>query len=133
MSALHRAEQSKCSRSLLLATILASTLLDAPTPPELIDKAQKNVAVQRMAERTKIRLLRSVPEGELSQFLYGPATYDRFRDKLLPIAALLTRRTVGDHHAMPVPKPLWGVYYLTRQFRLAAKAIYFILRRYHVS
>jgi hypothetical protein len=31
----------------------------------------------------------------------------------------MTTRTVGDYQAMPLPKSLWGLYYLTRPFPLA--------------
>jgi hypothetical protein len=119
---LARAERSYCLRPLQLATFLASTLLDAPAPQKLIDKAQENPAVRVLAEKSRARMLCSAPTGELIDFLNGLNTHDRMRNRLLPVATLLTTRTVGDYNAMPLPKSLWGVYYVTRPFRLAAKA-----------
>jgi hypothetical protein len=125
---LSRAERSNCSRSLQLAIVLASTLLDAPAPTELIEKARGNFAIRQLAEKVKLRMLRPVPEGELRQFLDGLNTHDRLSDKLWPVVALLTTRTVGDYRAMPLPKLLWGMYYVTRPFRLMTKAAEMIVR-----
>jgi Uncharacterised nucleotidyltransferase len=124
-----RAEQANSSRPLLLATLLASTLLDAPAAPELIDKARNNSAVRALAEKAQLRMRRTAPEGELGTFLDGLNTHDRMTHRLSPIGTLLTTRTVGDHRAMPLPKSLWGLYYLTRPFRLATKAAEMILSR----
>jgi hypothetical protein len=126
---LDRAYRSHSARPLLLAILLASTLLDAPAPKELIDKAHNNSAVRALAEEARLRMLRTAPQGELFEFLDSLNTHDRLRDRLWPFATLLTTRTVGDHQAMPLPKPLWGIYYLTRPFRLAGKAVEMILGR----
>jgi hypothetical protein len=83
----------------------------------------KNSAVRNLVEEAKLRMLRTVPEGELKFFLNGLKVPDRLRHRLLAIASLLTTRTVGDYEAMPLPKSLWGLYYLTRPFRLAGKML----------
>jgi hypothetical protein len=127
VSVLARAERSYCSRPLQLAMFLASSLLDAPAPQRLIDKAQENPAVRALAEKARSRLLCSGPTGELTDFLNGLNTHDRMRHRLLPVATLLTTRTVGDYEAMPLPKSLWNLYYVTRPFRLAAKAAQLVI------
>jgi hypothetical protein len=118
-----RAQRSHSSRPLLLAIELASTLLDAPAPAALIDRTFKNSPVRALAEEAKLRMLRAVPEEELEEFLNSLNTHDRLRHRLWPIATLLTTRTVSDYRSMPLPKSLWGIYYLTRPFRLAAKIV----------
>jgi hypothetical protein len=126
---LDRAQRSHSSRPLLLAIALASALLDAPAPAPLIDRAWKNSAVRALAEEAKLRMLRVVPEEELVEFLNSLSTHDRLRHRLWPVMTLLTTRTVSDYRAMPLPKPLWGIYYLTRPFRLTAKALKMIAPR----
>ena len=128
LALIDRAEKSNSCRPFLLATFLASTLLDAPAPQELIDKARNNTAVRALAEMTQRRMLRTTPEGEFRQFLNGLNTRDRFRHRLWPVATLLTTRTVGDYQAMPLPKALWGLYYVTRPFRLVAKGAGLLVR-----
>jgi Uncharacterised nucleotidyltransferase len=125
---LDRAQRANSSRPLLLAIALASTLLEAPAPKALVDRAWEDSAVRALAEEAKLRMLRAVPERgvpeeELGEFLKGLKTHDRLGDRLWPIATLLTTRTVGDYRAMPLPKSLWGIYYLTRPFRLAMKVV----------
>jgi hypothetical protein len=95
----------------------------------LIEKGTGNSAVQLLAEKAKQRMLRAIPEGELRQFLDGLSAHDLLRHKLLPVLTLITTRTVGDYQAMPLPKLLWGVYYVTRPFRLMKKAAKMIVRR----
>jgi hypothetical protein len=123
LAILDRARRSHSSRPLLLAISLASTLLDAPAPIALLDRAQNDLSVRRLAEEAKLRMQQSVREEELAEFLNSLKTHDRLRHRLLPIATLLTTRTVSDYLAMPLPKSLWGLYYLTRPFRLANKMV----------
>ena len=127
VAVLDRAQRSHSSRALLLAIDLASTLLDAPAPAALIDRTCKNSAIRALAEEAKLRMLRAVPEEELGEFLNSLNTHDRLRHRLWPIATLLTTRTVSDYQSMPLPKSLWGIYYLTRPFRLASKIVKILL------
>ena len=126
---LDRAERSHCSRSLQLAMLLASALLDAPVPQKLIAKARNNSAIRALADKAQRRMLCTAPVGELREFLNGLNTHDRLRHRLWPVARLLTTRTVGDYQAMPLPKSLWSLYYATRPFRLTAKGAELLVRR----
>lgn len=123
-----RAQRSHSSRQLLLAIVLASTLLDAPAPVELIGRVRDDSTVQSLANKARLRMLRPEPIG-LWEFVYGLGTHDRLRHRLLPIATLLTTRTVGDYQAMPLPKSLWGIYYFIHPFRLANQMVKFIFRK----
>jgi hypothetical protein len=129
MAVLDRAQRSHCSRPLLLAFLLASTLLNAPAPAHLIHKAINSAAVRALAQKAQIRMLNKTRSGELDEFRNSLNTHDRLRDRLWPVATLLATRTVGDYEAMPLPKSLWGLYYMTRPFRLAGKLAELIMRR----
>ena len=118
---LDRARRVHCSRQLLLAIFLATSLLDAPAPVELIDKARNDSAIQSLAKKAQLRMLRSAPEGELAEFLNGLNTDDRLTQRLRRVVISLTTRTVGDYKAMPLPKSFWGLYYFIRPLRLAGK------------
>ncbi len=130
VAVLDRAQQSHCSRSLLLAIALASTLLDAPAPAALVGRAWKDSAIRALAQEAKLRMLHTVLEGELGEFLNGLNTADRLTQRLRRVAILLTTRTVGDYKAFPLPKSLWGIYYFTRPFRLASK-VPGMIRKFH--
>jgi hypothetical protein len=114
---LERAARSHSSRQLLLAIELAATMLDAPVPAELLNQARNSSAVQSLAWRAREGMLLTAPKGSW-EFRFGLNTHDKWLHRLLPIKAFLMTRTVGDHQAMPLPKSLWGLYYLTRPFRL---------------
>jgi hypothetical protein len=124
---LDRAHRFHSLRSLLLAINLASTLLGAPAPANVIETARANSAVRALSEKARSRMLRTTPQGELRVFLDSLYTHDRLRHRLWPIATLITTRTVADYQAMPLPKPVWGIYYLTRPFRFACKAVAMML------
>jgi Uncharacterised nucleotidyltransferase len=117
----HRAERAHSSRPLLLAMFLASTMLDAPAPTELIIKARESSAVQALVEKAHLEMLRPPSQGDLGEFLWGLKTHDLLRHRLRPLTELAVTRTVNDYWAMPLPKTLWGVYYLTRPFRIAGR------------
>ena len=93
-------------------------MLDAPAPAELLDRARYSPAVQSLARQAREGMLLTAPKRSW-EFRFGLNTHDKFLHRLLPIKAFLTTRTVGDHQAMPLPKSLWGLYYLTRPVRLA--------------
>jgi Uncharacterised nucleotidyltransferase len=117
-----RAHRAHSSRSLLLAIFLAVTLLEAPAPVDLIERARNNPAIRALADKARLRMLSMAQQGELEEFIGGLDTHDKLRHRLWPIATLLVTRTVGDYRTMPLPKSLWGIYYVTRPFRLASKA-----------
>ena len=123
-----RAQRALSSRALLLAILLARNLLDAPAPDFLVDKARSDARIVALAQEAEIRMLQSAPSGELADFLGTLKTHDRLGHQFWPIITLLTTRTVADHQAMPLPKSLWGAYYMTRPFRLASKAARLVLR-----
>jgi Uncharacterised nucleotidyltransferase len=117
LAILERAARSHSSRQLLLAIELAATMLDAPVPAELLNQARNSSAVQSLAWRAREGMLLTAAKGSW-EFRFGLNTHDKWLHRLLPIKAFLMTRTVGDHQAMPLPKSLWGLYYLTRPFRL---------------
>jgi hypothetical protein len=123
-----RAQRSQCMRPLLLAITLASALLDAPAPLNLVHLARNNSAVRKLADKAQLKMLQTSPEAEIEQFFNGLNTYDRFTQRLRPIVTLLCTRSVGDYQAMPLPKSLWGLYYITRPFRLAGEIAGMMLR-----
>ena len=122
-----RAQQARSSRPLLLANFLAFTLLDAPAPAELVDKARSNRAVRALAEKSELAMLRPPSEGDLGEFLQGLNTHDLLRDRIWPVATLLVTRTVNDYQAMPLPKSLWGAYHLIRPFRLLGRIVQMLI------
>src|SRR5262249_10526623 len=90
---IERAEQANSSRSLLLGSLLAHILLDAPAPLGLVSKARDDSVVQILTEEIRSRMRGNAPAEEFEEFLNGPNT-DKLRHRFWPLARLLTTRTV---------------------------------------
>jgi putative nucleotidyltransferase-like protein len=121
-----QAQRARSSQPLLLAVFLASSLLDAPAPAELVIKAGDNAAVRALAEKARLGMLHPTSQGDFGEFLTGLSTYDLWRHRLWPVVSLFMTRTINDHWAMPLPKPFWCLYYLTRPFRLAGRIVHML-------
>jgi hypothetical protein len=107
------------SRAILLPILLSADWLDAPVPSELLARARRDDAVRRLAEEVQARLTSPGTEGPVQEFLHELAAEERLAHRMRRIGTSLTSRTVGDYQALPLPRWLWSVYYLTRPFRLA--------------
>lgn len=119
-----RARLQHCGDAVLLGCAMAVGLLETPVPPVLSAAVSGNLRVQRIAAS----LIAGMREG-LADF---PATkthlvdldlcerrFDRFRFLL----GLAVTPTPGDYRALPLPRALWGAYYLTRPFRQVLKFV----------
>jgi hypothetical protein len=99
----------------------------------LLQSSSRRPVIIRLYERwqRKLNLECSAPheKEKFREFLNGMNTHDRLRHRLWPLATLLSTRTVGDYESMPLPRAFWGIYYLTRPFRLASKVAGKIVRK----
>src|SRR5262249_55863037 len=98
-------------------------LLGTRVDPDLLKMAE-NDAQARSAAKDLIRQIRSeypIPasDRELGDFDLCETRSQRAR----AIGKLLVTRTAGDYRFMPLPRPLWPIYYVVRPFRLASKAM----------
>lgn len=123
-AAIHRRARAQgCGDAVLLGCAMALELLETPVPPVLQGP---------IAASTRVRALAAFLAGELRRGLPLPAPERHFSDfhlcdsrldKLKAVMRLVLTRTTGDYEAMKLPQALWSVYYATRPFRLAAKAL----------
>jgi hypothetical protein len=123
-----RAKAQGCGDAVLLGCAMALELLEMPVP---------QVLQHSIAASTRVRALASSLSHGLRQGLPLPAPDRNFSDfhlcdsrldKLKAVIRLVLTRTTGDYEAMKLPQALWPVYYATRPFRLAAKALAAVLR-----
>ncbi|MBI3198435.1 MAG: nucleotidyltransferase family protein [Rhodospirillales bacterium] len=118
-----RARARGCGDAILLGCAMALELLEVPVPP---------VLEAPIAASARVGALTAVLSRELRQGLPLPAPERHFSDfhlcdsrldKLKAVMRLVLTRTTGDYEAMKLPQALWSVYYVTRPFRLAVKAL----------
>ncbi|MEX0833316.1 MAG: nucleotidyltransferase family protein [Actinomycetota bacterium] len=121
-----RASAAGVRRMLRLAIFLASDLLHAEIPAEIVADARSDPAVTRLADRIRHRLFSS-PRRTDEDFPFEPMhleMLDRPADRARYIAGLAFTPTAGDWETVSLTSPLSFLYYLLRPFRLAAKHLF---------
>ena len=123
-TAVHRRARAQgCGNTVLLGCALALELLGTPVPSEMAGLIARSPRVPALAAG----LARKLRAGELESLEEENFTdfnlCDSRLDKLKAVLRLAVMRTSGDYEAMKLPQALWPVYYATRPFRLAAKAL----------
>ncbi len=118
-----RAHARGCGDAVLLGCMLCRDLFDVAVPDVLAREVASNVRVARLASRIVARLRQGTPPSAKVENFADFDLCDRAMDRLVARLRLTLTPTVSDHHAWPLPRPFWRLYYLTRPFRLAAKAV----------
>ena len=122
-AAIHcRAEARGCGGCVILGALLARDLLGIDLPPALGSLAAADRRSTRKAAALISRLELGLPEPESLPNFSDLDLCDRQLDRVKAVLGLAFTPTAGDYSAMPLPPALWGLYRLTRPFRLAAKA-----------
>ena len=122
-----RSDRKHCGNPVLQGCTLASNLLDAPVDEELLAYADREPAVEALADAAVKRMMdppaaaaaASTPED----FLGGLDLCETWIQKARILWGLASTRTTGDYEAMPLPPALWRLYHLSRPFRLGIKAL----------
>lgn len=122
--AIHRrAKAHGCGNAVLLAGAMAEELLETSLPPALGQLIDGSAHVAALAGRLSRRLREGLPEAEMERNFSDFHLCDKRIDRLKGAIRLAVTRTSGDYEAIRLPPALWPAYYVTRPFRLAAKAL----------
>ena len=112
-----QAENLGSERMLLLGLLLATDLLRAPLPDEILRRVRADPAAQSLAEQVYGRLFAEAdqPEGVVRHFVFRTKVRERRRDRASSCLYLL-RRTVTpnarDRALIRLPGPLGFLYYV---------------------
>ncbi|HZQ02107.1 MAG TPA: nucleotidyltransferase family protein [Reyranella sp.] len=118
-----RARAAGCGGSVTLGAALAERVLDLELPGDLARLVQADRRAQTRAEALLAGLRAGPPPGDAALPNFSDiGLCDRPFDKAKAVLQLAFTPTVSDHGALPLPRPLWPLYYVTRPVRLAAKA-----------
>jgi hypothetical protein len=122
---LNLAEQSDCTRAILLGCLMARLFLDTPLPGELSGRLQKDGAVQRLAtEAIGWRAKNSLRKITFSQrLLLHLRIKSSWRGKLRLIQSLFFTPKRGDRKLVDLPSGLRGLYLLLRPLRILFKVL----------
>ena len=120
-----RADRNSRGRPILVGLSLAAELLSVRVDTKLLEQAELDPAVRAHVELAVHRMMHlttaksSILEKELGKL----EMCETWFDKLNAVWVLTSTRTTGDYEALPLPRPLWRLYHLTRPFRLANKLL----------
>jgi len=120
----HRRGKARgCGDTVLLGCAMALELLEVPVPPVLRDPIAASARVRALASSLSHELRQGLPLPTPDRHFSDLDLCDSWLDKLKAVIRLVLTRTTGDYEAMKLPQALWPMYYATRPFRLAAKAL----------
>jgi hypothetical protein len=120
---LDRAKRRGCGRSILVGCQLAAELLRARVDRDFLRTAKDDVQARLMAELLMRSISSEYPIAASERELGDFDLCETKSQRVWAIGKLLVTRTAGDYMSMPLPRSLWPMYYVTRPFRLAGKAI----------
>ena len=117
------ASRQGCRRILSLGITLASELLEAPVPADVMQSAQRDRVVTKLAGEVRKQLFAPKPSasGILDEALLQLRMRERRRDKLMSGVRLAATPRVYDWTLVSLPRWLLFLYYPLRPLRLAGK------------
>jgi len=130
-----RAEGVGLRRILLLGLSLATELLAAPVPPEVVAQAEGDPVLPALRQQVLSHLC--VRKGEEPGFLetswFQARTLDCLKDRLTYAWVRAAFPTMEDWRWVPLPDYLYWLYFLIRPLRLATQGLILpLLRRLSV-
>ena len=120
---LDQARTSGSSRMLLLGLSLASHVLGAPLPETILPRVQADPVVKTLAIQVRQQLFLdpSHPVGILKRAIFYLRAMERLTERGRYCLAQVMISTPGDWSLLPLPGPLFPLYYVLRPIRLIAK------------
>jgi hypothetical protein len=125
-AALDRAAELHARRMVHVGLLLARRLLGTTVPGEMMREVDDDHAAAALAEDAIMRLDREDsggPTGLVSRSLFILRSRERLNDRLRFCALRALTPTRLDAAALPLPDPLWPVYYLVRPWRLLRQQV----------
>lgn len=118
-----RASARRCGDTILLGCAMAQELLATPAPRALLGLLEENRRVRSIVARLTRSLTEGLPDRAGLENFSDLHLCERRIDKVRGAMKLALSRSSGDYEAMKLPPALWSIYYVTRPFRLGAKAL----------
>jgi hypothetical protein len=120
-------------RMLLLGVFLASDILGVRLPEEVSRRALADGSVKMLAAQVRKRLFREENDspGIIRSAVFHLKARERARDRIKYLLRLALQTTVHDWLFIPIPRPLFFLYYLLRPVRLALKYASNLLKRFY--
>jgi hypothetical protein len=112
-----QARRYNCERMLMVGLTLAADLIGSCAGGELLSKARSNSSVGALAQSIAARIF-GEPSELFHEFVVPFRSIERFRDRARYLTGLALKPTIVDWESMPLPPPLYWIYYAARPLRL---------------
>jgi len=109
------------TRILMLGLSLATDLLGAPVPAEVLHSVKESLHVHRLVSAVASALFAEPADSELPSHLFFLRARERFRDRVTYCSRLALMPTDEDHSLLRLPSLLSPLYYPFHAFRVAGK------------
>jgi hypothetical protein len=120
-SLLDDARRARCRRMLLLAANLAHSLELCEVPAEPLDVARRDSRVVSLTRRIAPRIFDLRRALKLDDWATAMRTIESTRDRATYVAQRALAPKMSDRALMPLPRPLYPLYYLARPLLVAIK------------
>jgi hypothetical protein len=114
------ANRQRRGRPILIGLSLAAKLLNVRVDSKLLEQAELDPAVAPLVALAAHRMMHLTDAKNLPEPTHFEMC-ETWYHKLNALWILTSHRTTGDYESLPLPRPLWRLYHLTRPFRLAVK------------
>jgi hypothetical protein len=120
-SLLERAARIGSRTMLLVGLHLCRSLLALPAGPPQVEAVIDEPRVKSLSERVAQRFFATRAEGNFSEWGMALRSIDSARGRLLYFASRILKPRLSDRAFLPLPRPLYPLYYLARPFSLPLK------------
>ena len=120
-SLLDDARRMRSLRMLLLAVDLAHSLELCEVPAELLDAARRDSHLASLRRRVTLGIFDLRRAVKLDDWSIALRTIESTRDRARYIVERVVTPKMSDHALMPLPRPLYPLYYLARPLLVAIK------------
>ena len=123
MAILDEATTLGSRRMLLTGIMLAHELAGAPVPDEIVAIAGNDRKVRALATRVASGLFRGAGPGDtpFDPWAVPIRSIEGTRAQIYYVVQRMLAPTMGDYELLPLPRPLFPLYWLIRPFRMAAQ------------
>ncbi len=120
-SVLDDARRARSLRMLLLGVELADSLSLCEVPAELLDDARRDTHLAPLSRRVRRGIFDLRRKVEIDEWLIALGTIESVRDRVRYVVERVFAPKMSDRMLMPLPRPLYPLYYPARPFLVAIK------------
>jgi Uncharacterised nucleotidyltransferase len=115
------ARRTRSLRMLLLGVELADSLTLCNAHANLVEAARRDSSVTALAATVRRRIFDLERQADLDDWSIALKTVDSMRDRITYVVQRMLAPKISDHDLMPLPRPLYPLYYVARPILLAIK------------